>query len=76
MSFWINLEYGSAEGKHDLPQELLVTALPTEGMTISLQDPEGGVWGAPFDFEVEVEEVLLDATDPKQARYKAFVIPS
>lgn len=72
MSLWISLEYGSTESRYNLPDELLLASLPPEGMTIALRHQEED--GSLIDFEVEVEEVFIDATAPRWVRYKAFVI--
>lgn len=72
MTFWLGVEWGSIESRYDLPDQLLVDALPPEGVGIALRHQEND--GSMTHFEVEVEEVFLDATDANRARYKAFVI--
>ncbi len=72
MSFWMDLEWGSVESRYGLPDRLLVDALPPEGLVIALTHDEDN--GVSIQFEVEVEEVFLDAADLNRVRYKAFVI--
>lgn len=73
MTFFVDVAWGSQESPYKIPKELLVDAVPTEGSIISFlavrdDSPE------PVELEVEVEEVILDATDPGRTRYKVWVI--